>query len=227
MFALPAIALVEWLELREIRWPAILKATLAFSVTWLAIDQLKRHINIAAPGANQSAGASGSLALEAVQVGRLLSFHPTVYFARLKLLLTQGWPDLFGARPLTLITYGMWGDGSVGSWFAGGALAAAAILCAARLLWIIWNDGSRSARFQVFLSLVSVQAIVAYGLHGGTNIEPWTELNYVLLVLFLPVALVGAYFQHQANNRYRLTAVLLIAAWALPTLGDSARVARE
>jgi hypothetical protein len=46
-------------------------------------------------------------------------------------------------------------------------------------------------------------------------------------VLFLPVALFGAYFQLEADHRYRWTAVLLIVAWAVPTLGDSARVARE
>jgi hypothetical protein len=227
MFALPAIVVLEWLELRKIRWPAILKPTLAFGVTWIVIDQLKRHVNISGPGADASAGAGGSLALEAVQVARLVSFHPAVYLARLHLLLTQGLPDLFGARPLPLFTGGVWGDGSVGSWFAGGALAAATILCAGRLLWFILKGRPRSATFPVFLFLVSVQAIVAYGLHGGTDIEFRTELNYVLLVLFLPVALFGAYFQLEAESRYRQTAVFLIAAWALPTLGDSARLARE
>jgi hypothetical protein len=194
MFAMPAIALVEWWELRAIRWPTILKATIAFSVSWLAIDQLKRHINIAGPGVDARTGAGGSLVLEAVQVGRLLSFHPTVYLARLHLLLTQGLPDLFGARPSPLISYAIWGTHSVGSQFAGAALAAAIGLCAGGLLWTISKGRSHSAPFLVFLSLVSVQAIVAYGFHGGTNIEPLPELNYVLLVLFLPVALFGAYF---------------------------------
>lgn len=227
IFALPAIVVLQWLELREVRWPAILKTAGAFGVTWLALDQLQRHINIAGPGGNVSAGQGGSLALEAVLVGRSLSFHPAVYLARLHLLLAQGLPDLFGTRPLPLFAGGIWGDGSVGSGFAGGALAVALVLCAVRLFWIVVNGRSRDARFQVFLGLVSVQAIVAYGLHGGTGIEPRTELNYVLLVLFLPVALFGAYFQLEADRRYRWTAVLLIAAWAAPTLGDSARVARE
>jgi hypothetical protein len=226
IFALPAIVVLQWLELREIRWPAILKTSGAFAVTWFSLDQLKRHINIAGPGGNVST-PGGSIALEAVAVGRSLSFHPAVYLARLHLLLTQGLPDLFGARPLPLFAGGIWGAGSVGSKFAGGALAVALVMCAVRLFWIIVNGRSHGARFQVFLGLVSVQAILAYGLHGGAGIEPRTELNYVLLVLFLPVALFGAYFQLEADHRYRWTAALLIAAWALPTLGDNARIARE
>jgi hypothetical protein len=160
IFALPAIVVLQWLELREVRWPAILKASGAFGVTWFALDQLKRHINMAGPGGNVSTGPGGSLALEAVLVGRSLSFHPSIYLARLHLLLAQGLPDLFGARPLPLFTGGIWGDGRAGSWCAGGALAVALVMCAGRLFWIIVNGRSRDARFQVFLGLVSVQAIV-------------------------------------------------------------------
>jgi hypothetical protein len=192
----------------------------------MAIDQLKRHVNIAGPGADHSAEANGSLAMEAAQVWQLVSFHPAVYIARLHLLLTQGLPDLFGARPLPLIAGGIWGDASVGSWLAGGALAAAMLLCAAGLLWIVLKGKARGVRFQVFLSLVSVQGLAAYGLHGGT-IEARTNLNYLLLALFLPVALFGAYFQLETKAGYRRAAVLLIVAWMLPTLADSARVARE
>jgi hypothetical protein len=79
----------------------------------------------------------------------------------------------------------------------------------------------------MFLLLVSLQAIAAYGLHAGTYIEAEAELNYVLLALFLPVALFGMYFLNEADARYRVAAVLLIAAWALPMMRDDVRLARE
>jgi hypothetical protein len=227
IFAVPAIALLQWFEHRRIRWPAIVRSTAALAVTWIAIDQLKRHVNIAGPGADLASGAGGSLALEAVQVGRLLSFHPSVYFARLHLLLTQGLPDLCGARSLPLFVGGIWGEGSVGSGLAGWALAAALAVCAARLAWMTVRRRAHCAPFPIFLLLVSVQAIAAYGLHGGSQIEPRTELNYVLLALLCPVALLGAYFQVETNARVRQVAVVLVAVWLLPTVGDNLRVATQ
>jgi hypothetical protein len=227
VFALPAVVILQWLELRKVRWPAVLKSTAACAITWIAIDQLKRHVSVAGPGSETTVGAGGSLALEAVHVGRLLSFDPGLYFGRLHLLLTQGLPDLFGARPLPLFTGGIWGVGSVGSWFAGAALVAAAVFCAGRLMWLVLQGERRGVQFPIFLALVSIQALVAYGLHGGTEIEFRTELNYVLLVLLLPVALFGAYFHVEARRGYRRTAVALISVWALLMLTDSASLARE
>jgi hypothetical protein len=225
IFAVPPILLLEWLESRSIRWPAMLQAAAASAAVWIAIDQLKRHINIAGPGGDT--GTSGSLALEAVQVGKLLSFHPALYFARLQLLLTQGLPDLFGGRPLPLFVGGVWGEGNVGSWIAGAALLAAVVAGAARLLWILFSRDGRGATFPAFLLLVSLQAIVAYGLHGGSTVEVRTELNYVLLALFLPVAVFAAYFQLEARRRYLQVVVALIAVWAVPTLADNLQVARQ
>ena len=227
MFAVPAIALLLWLDHRRIEWPAIARSAAALAITWIAIDQLKRHVNIAGPGAELASGAAGSLALEAVQVGRLLSFHPAIYFARLHLLLTQGMPDLFGARSLPLFVGGIWGEGSVGSVAAGLCLAAALGLSAARLAWLVATKRTHNVRFPVFLLLVSIEAIIAYGLHGGTAIEPRTELNYVLLALLFPVALLGAYFQLEPDARGRWIAIALVAGWLLPTVGDNIRVANQ
>jgi hypothetical protein len=227
VFALPAIALLQWLNLRQVRWPAILRSASAFAVTWIVIDQLKRHANLMGPASSDNLDAGGSLALEAVHVGRLLSFDPPLYIGRLRLLLTQGLPDLFGARSLPLFTGGIWGDGTVGSWVAGVALAAALVLCMVRLLWITVQRPPRGVQFQVFLALVALQALFAYGLHGGTEIEFRTELNYVLLALLLPVAILGAYFQLEQKRGYRRAAVLLLSVWTLSMLMDTASLVRE
>jgi len=225
MFAVPPILAWRWLERREIRWVAVAQAASAFAIVWIAIDQLKRHVNIAGPDA--PGAATGSLALEAVQVGRLLSFHPDVYAARLRLLLTQGLPDLFGARPQPLVAAGIWGDGTIGSSLAGAALAAAIALAAARLLWIAWRRRVAGIQPQLFLACVGVEALLAYGLHGGTAIEPRTELNYVLLALLLAPALLGAHFQQERNAPMRRTVAALTIAWALAMTADHARTIRE
>jgi hypothetical protein len=224
IFALPAIVLLQWLELREVRWPAVAKAAGAFATTWIAVDLAKKYLDVYGPG---SAGSTpASLAKEVVQVGQLLTFQPSTYLARLQLLVTQGLPDLFGARIQPLVNVGPRSALDVGSTLAGGALAAAVILCAARLAWLV-RGKSRSVRFQVYLALVALQALFAYGLHGGPGIEDRTELNYVLLVLLLPVAVFGAYFQLERKALYRWTAVLLIVVWAQSTVGDDTRLVRE
>ena len=224
IFALPAIVVLQWLELREIRWPAVAKAGGAFAATWVAIDLAKKYLDVFGPGSAGS-GAPASLTKEAVQVGQLLTFQPSTYLARLQLLLTQGLPDLFGARLQPLVDAGTRSALYVGSALAGGALAAAAILCAARLIWL-GRGKSRSIRFQLYLALVALQALFAYGLHGG-GLEDRTELNYILLVLLLPVAVFGAYFQLETKTRYRWMAVLLIAVWAQSTVADDTRLVHE
>ena len=227
IFALAPVLLFQWLERRAIRWPALATSAAAFGVTWVAIDQVKRHVNIAGPGGAAAAAASGPLSQEAVQVGRLLSFHPAVYLARLHVLLAQGVPDLFGARPQTIAAGGIWGDSTVGSRLAGLALLAAVVFGVARAIGIGMRRRPRGIQFQIFLALVALQALAAYGLHGGTLVEPRTELNYVLLALFLPVALLGAYFQLETNRVCRGAVVALVAAWALVMTADNARVNRE
>jgi len=136
---------------------------------------------------------------------------------------------LFGARPVPLFSGGgIWGNGNVGSWIAGFAFAAALILCVARLLWImVPRPPLLGVPFQIFLALVAIQAFLAYGLHGGTEIEFRTELNYVLLVLLLPVAIFGAFFQLEQRRGYRRAAALLVSLWTLAMLTDTASLVRE
>ena len=143
------------------------------------------------------------------------------------MLLTQGLPDLFGARPLPLFVGGIWGDGEVGWWLAGAAFAAANLVCIVRLARIEWRHRLTEVRFPLFLMMVAIQALAAYGLHGGGDLETRTELNYVLLVLLLPVALFGAYFQLESRRGYRQLTAGLIGAWALLMAIDNARVDRQ
>jgi len=225
VFALPPIILLQWLERREIRWPAIVTSAAAFGAVWIAIDELKLHVNVA--GAGGAAAVTGSLAQEAVQVGRLVSFHPSVYVARFHVLVTQGLPDLFGARPLPIAAGGIWGDSTIGSRAAGAALATAVLFAAVRAIAICVRDRPRGLQFPIFLGLVALEAVAAYPLHGGTAIEPRTELNYVLLALFLPVAVLGVHFSLEKNRACLSIVAALVAIWTLAMTADNARVNHE
>lgn len=227
LFALPPIALFAWLEHRRVTWRPVTFSLIAFAATWILIDQLKRHLNIVGPPTVAPA-ENGSLVLEAAQVGRLLSFQPALYLARLNVLLTQGLPDLFGGRPLPLFTGGIWGEGSVGWRVAGVSLGVALAVCVARLFWLcVRGRVHDDVAFAVFLVFVGVEALAAYGLHGGTLVETRTELNYVLLVLLLPVGLVGAYLQRESRDAIRAAVVVCVLVWAAAMTVDNVRVTRQ
>jgi hypothetical protein len=230
IFALPAMLVVQALEYREIRWPAVAKAAGAFAAVWILIDLLRLHVNTLG-----ALGPSGehqdSLAQEAVVIGQWLSFQLGPYLGRLRDVVTGGLPDVFGARPHPLLSYGTPSALEEGSRLAGGALVAASIICAGRLLWIQRRPEERRAagdrRFCLYLALVAIQTVFAYGLNGGIPIGSPPILRYVLFSLFLPVALFGAYFQSESRAAWQWTASVLIVAWAAANVLDNTRLIRE
>lgn len=215
VFAVPAIVLLDWWKARAFSWSSLAKSAVAFVVAWVAVDAMKRL------------ESHGSIAQEAVQVGRLLSLHPDVYVARMQLLMTQGVSDLFGARPLPLIASGIWGDTIVGWRIAGVAVTLALVAAAGRLVWFAVRGRLHVAPFTMFLAMVGLETLLAYPLHGGTAIEPRTELNYVLLALLLPVGILGMYFQSDARVAWRRSVAVLVSAWALLMTVDNVRVTHE
>jgi hypothetical protein len=123
-----------------------------------------------------------------------------------------------------LFVAGIWGDGTIGWRIAGIALAAAAGIAAARLLWIAVRGRSAARPFHAYLAIVGLEALAAYGLHGGGLVEDRTELNYVLLALLLAVGLFAAYLQSETRPRLQRAVVGLIVAWAAMMTVDNARV---
>jgi hypothetical protein len=232
IFAMPAILVVQWLEYREIRWPAIAKAAGAFAVVWIVIDLLKLHVNtLGALDPSRGHRTEDSLAQEAVLISQWLSFQLGPYLGRFRDLVTRGLPDVFGARPHPLLSYGLPSALDEGSRLGGGALAAAAIFCAVRLFWTErGSEGHRPASSRLFcpyLAMVASQTIVAYGLNGGIDIGAPPILRYVLFALFLPVALFGAYFQSESRAVWQWTVCVLIVIWAGANVSDNARLIRE
>ena len=120
---------------------------------------------------------------------------------------------------------------AAGSLVAGSALAAAVVVCIVRLGWRASHPGglARDDRtsFPLYLGLIGLQTLAAYGLNSGIIAQAPTIIRFVLFALLLPVALFGAFFHHEPAARYRNTVVALVSVWAALTVADNARVLRE
>jgi hypothetical protein len=229
LFAGTSLVLLQW---RDRFWSTsdAAKAAASFACVWLLIDLLKRSVNMYGP----SGGVynSGSLILQAQQVSMWLSIEVKPYIARLSRMLTEGLPDMLGARTHLIRSYGPISTISAGSIVAGSAFGAALLLCGLRLVWRGATAPAGSTRddrslFPRYLALIGLQALLVYGLNRGIVTSWPTIIRYVLFALLLPVALFGAFFHYEPSPRYRGAAVALISAWAALTVVDNIRLVRE
>jgi hypothetical protein len=228
MFAATAIAIVQWRD-RTWSWPAAARAAAAFAAIWLLVDVLKRTVNMYGPagGVHESA----SLTLQAQQIAMWLSIEVRPYLARLASALTNGLPDLFGARSHMIRTYGPISTIAAGSLVAGWAMAAAMLVCAGRVGWQATRPGGigRDDRtsFPLYLALIGLQTLAVYGLNSGIVAQAPTIIRFVLFALLLPIGLLGLFFHHEPSPRYRNAVAALAGVWAVLTVADNARLLRE
>ena len=229
-FAAVAIAFIAWRD-RSISAAAVARAAASFAGVWLLIDSVKGTVNIHGPAGAPFQGGT-SLLLEVEQLSILLSLDPRYYWQHLVQLLTQGLPHMMGARPHLIHDYGMVSTTGAGSAAAGAAIGAGLLLAA-------WRVGvarrgvdaaaseRRIDRFTLYLALVGLQSVLAYGMKRGMSTEVGIVINYVLLALFLPVALLAVFFQRERSSRYRAAVSLLVCVWACLNLVDNALLLRE
>jgi hypothetical protein len=228
VFALPAFAVAGWHEWRAWRAAGLARAAGAFAAVWAVVALLKPLVNIYGPGGGVR--VTGSLLLQAETVMKRLSFAWEPYLGRLRDVLTSGLPEMFGAGPVPLSRFGINSTLSQGRDAAAIALAAAAAVSLGRLVWLAWRRERRPAgegRFFLYLALVSLQDILAYGLDGGLPVGAPVVHRYVLLVPLLPVALLARYFQRDAARSWRAVVALLVVLWAGSSAWDSLRLVRE
>ena len=222
IFALPAILAVTWIEERDIRWRVIARASAAFAAVWIAVDVLKRCLD----GHSLSEGARF--------IGRWLAFESLPYGLRLWEMLTTGLADMFGLRPYWLTSHRIPSSLEAGSWLAGAAFLAGVAVSAGRLLWLARpGRGVRAAGtrvewlFCLYLGLISVLTLLAYGLNTRIDIGAPAVLRYVVLILLLPIALLRAYLHTESNSLWRAAVCSLIILWAAANTRDNARLARD
>ena len=66
--------------------------------------------------------------------------------------------------------------------------------------------------------------VLAYGLNKGVLAESPAVIRYLLFVLLLPVALVGAFLLHEQKRQWRGAVCALVMAWAMLNVRDNYRL---
>jgi hypothetical protein len=186
---------------------------------------VKRSINLYGPAGGDF--AADSLLKQPQQILIWLSLD--AYAARVGHLITRGLPDMFGAHLHQLHDY----HGVISSLTSGSLLAGLALAAALTLSVVGLSTASRSSSvrtrdgFPMYLGIVGVLSILAYGLNGGIDTEAIPVIRYALLVLFLPVAIIGAFFLNETRAQWRHWVAALMCVWAGLTTIDTTRVIRE
>jgi hypothetical protein len=231
VFALPALVVAQWPGRRSWSGAGMAKGLGAFAATYLLVEALRRQVGIVGPPG--SAEAPEGVALGARTVLSWLAFDWQPYAARLREVVTWGLPDLFGARAYRFSTYGLPTGLYAGSTIAGIALGGAALAIVVRTIWLAWRSdairraGDSGLRLCVYLALVALQTILAYGLNSGIAVGVAPVLRYVLFALLLPIALFAAYFLIERSRGWRAAVAVAIGVWAATNVVDVARFNRE
>lgn len=227
LFAAPALAAALWREGRW--WPlaALGRAIAGFGAVWVAVDILKRSINLYGPPGGDH--VSASLGMEVQQLLLWMSLDPGPYLERTTQVVLQALPDMMGARPYLLSTYGVLGTGGAGSRLAALALAVVLGVVIARLPVLVRQrgPGARQGALVLYLALIGLLTVFAYGLNGGIAAGDPPVVRYLLFTLWLPVALLAWFFFRERSFVVRAIVVAAMCVWAAANISDTARVLRD
>jgi hypothetical protein len=232
IFAIAAVTAASYWEfgrasIVDARWAT--RVALAFGGVWLIVDQLKRHSNTLGPSGGIS--ATGPLTLQFETLVARVSLEPTLAVQRLRQVFTDVVPDLLGMRELQPLHYNINSTAIVGSplvaWllFAAGAICLACIAASLRLRRA--PNGRRwPSPFCIYLAVIGAQAVLVYSL---STVDPRFPaiLRYALFALFLPIALVTAFFEIERRRGFRLAVAFLLAFCAALSVRDSWRFVAE
>ena len=227
IFAAPALAVTQWFQRRWWTLAGAARAVASFAGVWILVDILKRTVNAYGPAGGDYVATP--LSLQAQQILKWLSFEPAGYFGRLRHALAEALPDMFGASRHSLSHYGVVGGLDAGSAIAGAALGVALVTCVARL-----TTHSRAVRersdadaFVLYLGVIGIQTLLAYGLNTGIPPADPPVIRYLLFTLLLPVALLTRFLLREQQKAWRTGVVALICSWAAFNVIDNVRLVRR
>ena len=229
VFVAPALLVAQWREGSLWRPAEIGRAAVGFAAVWILVDVLKRTVNAYGPPGGEH--ASASLVLQAQQLGMWLSAAPGPYLGRLGQAATWGLPDMLGMLPQQPYPeYGVFGLDVAGSRVAGIALGVALAVCAIRLLAVSRASARRTPHvarrtcFPLFLSVIAILTLLAYGLNTGIDPSAAPVVRYLLFGLLLPCAVLAAFFARERVAFVRTGVALLVCGWAAVTMVDTGRL---
>jgi hypothetical protein len=209
--------------LDDLRWAA--RAALAFIGVWLIVDQLKRHINTLGPPGGLTTTAPLTLQFETLLAR--VTFAPSLALPKMWQVFTDVIPDLLGMRRLQPLHYNINSSAIVGSPVTACVLVAAGAICLVRLSRALrvsnaLNGPVRPSPFCVYLAIVGAEAVLAYSL---STIDPRFPaiLRYALFAVFLPIALVTAFFEVERRRSLRMLVACMLALCAGLSIRDSWR----
>jgi hypothetical protein len=233
IFAFAGVAVATYWEhgrspLTEGRWT--LGAGIGFAAVWLLVDQLKRRINTLGPPGGAEATAPLTLQLETL--ASRIAPDPSLVIPKLRQAIDEVLPDLLGMRPLQPLRYNINAVVTVGSRVAAAALLVAGVVCLLRIAWRFRTRAAREERtwpspFVVYLGIVGLQALFAYGFSDAVDPRLAPILRYALLALLLPIALAAAFFEAERRRGARWAVALVLAFVAVLNVRDTSRVLSE
>ena len=235
IFAVAGIGLATYREtgrsqLANFHW--VTRAALGFVAVWIAVDQLKRRINTMGPPGG--AEATGPLILQLQTLLSRVVISPSMVFPKLRQAVTEVLPDLLGMRTVQPLRYNINAAVNVGTMVVGFLLVAAGAICLIRLAaYVLSRRGNKPASatwpspFCTYMAVIGVQALLAYSLSDAVDHRFPAILRYALLAVFLPIALVTAFFEVETRRTWRAVVAVLLAVSAVLNTRDSWRIIDE
>jgi hypothetical protein len=202
-----------------LRW---LVAFVVVAVVWDVVRGLQVRADFLGPGtAGLHAGDRGT------NLGVAAGFacvSPIATATNLWLMATRQLPSLFGAVRQNLPARGINSTLTEGFDLLWPLLAAALVLAA----WRLWRARGPATLppFCAYLMLVGLQAIVVCALTRCGPVE-LPHMRYMLLALFFPVGLVGAYLGSESNQLPRRAVVAVVLLWASANAWSHTRLVHE
>jgi hypothetical protein len=210
-------------------WRAVLQGGLAFAAVWQAIYVLKQFSSIDGPGTSVEWGALRPESNVAAVFNRIC-LDPSQFTTGISQIFRTHLPDLLGLGTRGLGSYGINSTLNQGADWLGVVLGTASALMLGRVIWRLasartspWHT---SLQFGLYLFLVGVQSLAAYGLLRCGVIGIGT-MRYSLLALLGAVGLGAVFLRVEPRRWLRAVGGGVILLWAAVSFVDHVRLARE
>ncbi len=208
-------------------WRAVGLGTLSFAAVWQTVYLAKQFSSIDGPGTYAGwtpVGTTANLSALANHV----CIAPAEFVTGLGAVLTTHLAALLGTQLRPLSEFGINSTLNQGTMWVGPVLGFGLLALVGRLTWILYDRGTRPwhppLQFATYLTLIGIQALVAYGLLRCGEVSVGT-MRYGLLGLCLPIGLLTAFLALERTQMLRRGVITLALVWACLSAIDHGRLA--